>query len=362
MVAVFVILVGLHAFIHLMGTVKAFSPSSLPAFTAPVSRAQGIFWLLGFVGLALVAVFFSLGVEWWWALAVISVVWSQVCIFLFWREARYGTIPNMVILAVAIVSCSAQRFDAQVEAEWEAMQPHATSAEEEMLTLAMTEGMPLSVQRWLLRSGAVGSPVVRGADLAQDFQMKLTPDQEGWYKGRARQRIDLVNQGFVWDLEMSIWPGIGVRGRDQLHNGQGEMVIKAFGAIPVASEGHNDRINEATLQRFLGELVWLPSGAVNKQISWTFIDQHTAQATLQVGHTEASGIFAFDENFDFKRFTALRYMDSDADAERVPWVVEALEVKSVNGVRIPVRTAATWQLNEGPWTWAEIEVRDLKQW
>lgn len=362
MATLFVILVSLHALIHLMGTVKAFAPASLPAFKAPVSPASGILWFISFLAMAAVAVSYATDLAWWWLLAGLSALWSQLCIVLFWREARYGTLPNAIILTVALVSYAAHQFDAHVQSDWDTLRVHDDVAESEILTLAMTEGMPLSVQRWLVRSGAVGRPLARGADLQQHFNLKLTPEQEDWYEGHARQRINVVNQAFVWDLEMSMWPGIAIRGRDQLRGGQGEMTIRAFGAVPVVTESHNDRINEATLQRYLGELVWVPSGVLHGDISWTYIDNRSAQATLTVGDVAATGIFAFDENSDIQSFTAMRYMDSDADAKPVPWVVEARKVELRNGVRIPTVATATWQLDEGDWTWAEVEVGDITFW
>jgi len=358
----FFALVALHGFIHVIGVVKAFSPERLAGFKKPVSRGWAMGWLLGFLGMGSLAVAFAFGASWWWFLAFPAAIWSQVCIFFFWREARYGTLPNVVVVAAALLALNSQEFDAQIAQEWGRLVPKVNEAEAEVLTLSMTEGLPLSVQRWLVGCGAIGKPLHRGADVRQQFRLKVRPGQEGWYEGAARQRTRLLPPAFVWDLQTVMGPGIPVRGRDLLMEGEGKMTIKVFGAVPVVNEGGNARINEATLQRFLGELAWMPSGAVLDGLEWDFIDDYNAEATLAAGDVVVKGVFTFDEDYDFKQFTTMRYMESGANAQKVPWVVEAVEVREFAGFRIPSRAEATWKLDEGDWTWAQIEVTEIEYW
>lgn len=99
----FILFVMIHGLIHLMGFVKAFGLSELKELTLPISRPWGIVWLISFVLFVLVAVLFALQYNHWWILGIIAVLVSQVLVFYFWKDARFGTIANLTILIVMII-------------------------------------------------------------------------------------------------------------------------------------------------------------------------------------------------------------------------------------------------------------------
>ena len=41
-----------------------------------------------------------------------------------------------------------------------------------------------------------------------------------------------------------------------------------------------EKMDEATLQRYLGEMVWFPSALLNPYVSWEVIDPLSAKATV----------------------------------------------------------------------------------
>lgn len=53
--------------------------------------------------LILSGVLFWLNLSIWWIPAIIGLILSQILVFTFWQDARFGTIPNAVIL-IFIVS------------------------------------------------------------------------------------------------------------------------------------------------------------------------------------------------------------------------------------------------------------------
>ncbi|WP_373523371.1 DUF6544 family protein, partial [Aquiflexum sp.] len=159
------------------------------------------------------------------------------------------------------------------------------------------------------------------------------------------------------NADMKIMRFINTLGRDKFIDGEGEMLFKILSIFPVAKDGYNPQINEAALQRFLGEIVWIPTAALEDYITWEALDHQSAKATITFKGTTGSGIFTFKENGEFEKFSALRYMGSGPEAHRIEWVVKALETKEINGIKIPVKCDATWRLESGDWTWAQIEVK-----
>ncbi len=95
------ILIIIHGLIHLMGFIKAFSLAEMEALTQSISRSMGILWFLTVSILVTGGVFCFIGIESWWKISVTGMVLSQVLIFYSWKDAKYGTLIN-VILAVLI--------------------------------------------------------------------------------------------------------------------------------------------------------------------------------------------------------------------------------------------------------------------
>ena len=93
---IFIIL--LHGLIHLMGFVKAFDLAEVSELTLPISRGWGLLWFLTALTLILSGGLWMLNVSTWWIPAIIGVILSQILVFTFWQDARFGSIPNLIIL------------------------------------------------------------------------------------------------------------------------------------------------------------------------------------------------------------------------------------------------------------------------
>ncbi|MBW6537545.1 MAG: hypothetical protein K0B11_21230 [Mariniphaga sp.] len=121
-----------------------------------------------------------------------------------------------------------------------------------------------------------------------------------------------------------------------------------------------EKMDEGTLQRYLGETVWFPSGIVSPHISFKELDTHSAKATMNYNGTTGSGTFYFNNEGFFEKFIALRYYGNAKDAKRYEWIITAQEHAEFNGIKIPSKMEATWMLDSGPWTWLKLEITDIK--
>lgn len=136
--------------------------------------------------------------------------------------------------------------------------------------------------------------------------------------------------------------------------------MKLFSTIPVVQAEDNEKLNQAALQRYLAEIVWFPSAALQPYIEWEYRDESSAKATMTYGGTTGSGTFYFDEKGAFVQFVALRYKEVADDSPAYEWVIDVLESNSLNGVQVPVKLRVTWRLDELDWTWLELELTNLR--
>lgn len=95
----FAIIVLFHGLIHLMGFAKAFTYGNLKSLTLPISKPVGAVWLLTAILFIMAGVAVLFHNESWWIWAAPAVLLSQAVIYLSWKDAHYGTLGNLIVLA-----------------------------------------------------------------------------------------------------------------------------------------------------------------------------------------------------------------------------------------------------------------------
>jgi len=231
-------------------------------------------------------------------------------------------------------------------------------SEPEIITSEDIAELPPPVQGWMQSTGIIGKPAITTACVHQKAEMKMKPEQQDWYSAEALQYTTMNPPAFIWTVNMKMMPIVNIKGRDKYVEGKGEMLIKVNSLINVVNE-KGTHMDEGTLQRFLGELVWYPSLALSPNIMWKAIDPTSAKATMTYKGTTGSGTFYFNEKGDFVKFIAMRFMGNKDDAKRYPWVLTVDDYAVFEGIKVPSKMKATWQLDEGDWTWLQLEITSI---
>ena len=353
------IVIVIHGIIHLFGFLKAFGFSEFNAISQPISKTFGILWLIAFLLFAVTLSLYLSYYRYWWIIAILAVILSQFLIISYWSDSKFGTILNLVILAAALIGFSTISFQKKVSTEISDLFTKSEKSGKIILTEQMLKGLPHPVKKWLCTSGIPGTEMIQHVYLEQEIQMLMKPEQKDWMKAEAKQYFSVEPPAFNWTIDLNMKPGLKVVGRDKFENGKGEMLIKLLSAIPMVNAKDSEKVDQATLQRYLAEIVWFPSAAISSYISWEPIDEYSAKATMNYKGTEGSGVFHFNKNGDFKKFVAMRYKDAK-DAEPAEWTVTASETAIRNGIRIPVKSEVKWKLDESEWTWLKLEITDIK--
>ena len=113
----FTILIIIHGLIHLIGFGQTFKSAYFKMSNYQISNFAGIIWLLGALLFILAGLLYIIKSEFWWTVGFIALAISQVLIILFWKDAKFGTIPNVIILLVCIVACSNFYFNQKINEE-----------------------------------------------------------------------------------------------------------------------------------------------------------------------------------------------------------------------------------------------------
>jgi hypothetical protein len=264
----------------------------------------------------------------------------------------------LVALAAALVAGAAERFQRRIAGEARAVLTGARRPAERVVEARDLETLPAPVRRWLEASGAVGHARAATVRLRQRGEFRTAPDRP-WMPVVAEQYDSVDPPGFVWSVDARMMRVLPLAGRDRYADGHGHMLIKAASLFTVA-DGRGPEIDQGALLRYLGEIVWFPSGALADYISWQAIDDHSARATMSYAGVTASMVFGFDQRGRVVSESADRYMSTGNGARLESWFIPVTEWRKFCGVEIPTRGNTIWKLAAGDFDYFRWEIVDIE--
>ncbi len=358
---IILIILVIHGLIHLMGftkelglaPVKGLSGDTLISLTGNTKKIAGIAWLFSTI---LIVVF---AVLWWWSkpglwyIGAAGLVLSQLLIILYWKDAKFGSIANLILLLVTIYAYGQWQFTRMVKQE---IKPIVAQQKQlPVITRETIQHLPLPVQNWLTASGAVGKQQAYNARLKQEGLLRQSEEQ-GWASVKAEQYFDLINPGFVWTVKTRM-KGMPIVGRDKYKNGKGEMLIKPL-TLFKAVDAKGEKTDQGSMLRYLSELCWIPTAALQEYLVWQEADSNSATVTMTYKGLTVTALFIFDEQHRVKALKAKRYKGEN-DEHLTDWYIPISEWGTFEGITIPVKGDVLWQLSTGDFNYYQWEITDV---
>jgi hypothetical protein len=341
-----------------LASVSQLEGNTLIPLSPGYSKLLGSLWLLSCLLFLGTAISFTWKKETWWIVALPAVLLSQLLIILYWPDAKYGTLANIIISVGIVFAFASWNFQTRVSRELTMFIP--SQKQEQMVVSEKTMTiLPPIVQKWLQRTHILGKEKIHTVYLKQKGKMRTTPEGN-WMPVVAEEYFTIDQPGFFWMADVKAAPFIHLYGRDQYENGKGQMLIKLLSLITVA-DAKGEKTDQGTLLRYLGEIVWFPSAALSEYINWEEIDATSARATMSYGGIQADGVFTFTPAGDIISFEALRYYDRKEGASLEKWFISIDEdgYKEFEGIRIPAKCSVTWKLKDGDFQWFILEITDV---
>jgi len=157
-------------------------------------------------------------------------------------------------------------------------------------------------------------------------------------------------------------PLLEVRVRDAYIGGGGMMQVKMFSLLPMVDEHDRVELDEAALQRFLAEAVWLPTALLPREgLAWSPIDERRALATLTDGATTVSLEFQFNDSGEVSGiFSPGRYREFGGEYLPTPWKGRFSGYQERWGIRIPIDGEVEWLLPGGEYVYWKARIVDVE--
>ncbi|MBK9257316.1 MAG: hypothetical protein IPM42_17735 [Saprospiraceae bacterium] len=173
--ALFIILL-IHGLIHIIGFTKAFGLYDAKQLTQPISKPIGIIWLMAFLLLFIASVLFIIKNNNWWFFGIIAVVISQILIFNFWQDSKFGTIANVIILLASIIGFGTWSYYKDYKNDLETCLQQKEYFHNTILSETDIQSLPEPVKKYIRYSGCIGKPKVNNFKI--EFEGKIRKDEQ----------------------------------------------------------------------------------------------------------------------------------------------------------------------------------------
>ncbi len=229
------------------------------------------------------------------------------------------------------------------------------NAEAYTITDTHLEHLPKPVKNYLIATGVVGSQYANSIKLYYSGNFKLNENAK-WASLEAVTYVtnEPVSRNWIGEIDSPLGKMTGL---DYYYNGAGKLDIRIAPSVPfMFSDGYELSVSE--LIAFLGELVYNPSACLNSNITWQYVSDYAAKATLEDAGLSVSGIFYFDENYLVSQFESNDRYFGDTKS-KLPWMVYVQDYKTFSGIKIPTTFRALWIKPKGEYEYINATITEL---
>jgi hypothetical protein len=211
------------------------------------------------------------------------------------------------------------------------------------------------LRSFLLPGGEDSARRVRCVRLKEQGEIRSAPDAH-WIPFTAEERIDAHRSGFVWEARLRTARIVPMVVVDAYEGGQGRLVVKIGGAVPVVNVRGPDA-DKGELQRYLAGAASCPPMVVaHPTLAWASADAQTLRLRDSEDPTGATVDIEIGEDGLPVITRAERPRMVGKNTVLTPWSATALDFREQDGFRLATRREAAWHIPQGAFTYFRSEV------
>lgn len=215
-------------------------------------------------------------------------------------------------------------------------------------TIEELQGLPVPVARYFVNVLREGQPMIRSATITHEGQFQTGKSDKSWRPFVSRQVFTVRRPGFVWDARIRMLPYVSISVRDSYAAGTAWMRARIMRVFSVVNAHGKSELNSGALQRYLAELIWLPTALLPSQgIRWSPINDLSARAELTDGDITVSLQFNFNAEGECTGvYAPARYREDHGAYVPTPWQSRCHSYEVYDGIRIPTKAEVEWHLSD----------------
>ena len=352
------ILIILHGLIHLMGFVKAFQLAELNQLQSPISKPIGVLWLIVAIlfVVATVLLFFS---DYWFIPVVAGVFISSGLIISTWSDARFGMIPNIIILVVCFFTIMSCNFKAIYLKDIKSAAANS-QINNGILIEEDLKPLPTPVQNFIRLSGSIGKTKIK--NFKAEFEGKIRKNEQlEWMTFNCEQHnfMAMSTRLFFMDACMK---GLPVAGYHHFKNGKAVMDIRLFSFIKVQYAEGNEMDIAETVTFFNDMCCMAPATLIDKRIQWLETKGDTVKCSFTNNNITIHVTLFFN-----KKGALINFISNDRYAygekgtmTRIPWQTPIKAYKSVNGYYLPSQAEMVYNYPKGDLCYGLFNLKNIE--
>ncbi len=357
---IFTIIIILHGLIHLLGFVKAYGYADISALSRDISKPVGIIWFIAAVLFVITAVLFMRKSDIWVYFGIVSVVVSQAMMFIYWQDAKFGTIVNVLMLIVIFFGFFHLNFKSKYKEEVAAALAQSLDIPPSILTEDDIKHLPALVQKYLHYTHAVGKPKIHNFKTTMSGKIR-SYEAKDWTPLTSEQYnfIPSTKRLFFLDATKNMLP---VAGLHSFKDGSAFMDIRLLSMYKVQyMEGKEMDISETVT--FFNDLCCMaPAALTDERIRWMATEGNKVNATFTSNGITISAWLHFNEKGELINFVSEdRYAaNQGGTTSQLRWSTPLRDYKEIHGYRLASYAEAIYTYPDGDFTYATFTIKDVK--
>lgn len=352
----FLLLMFIHGLIHFMGFVKAFGYAELKNLTIPISKPIGLLWVSAAVLFLVSAILYLMSRDGWWMIAWVAILLSQSVIIMSWRDARFGSMANLIILLVAAAAWGSHSFSKQFSRDVNSVLSITSSGRNDLLTENDIKDLPIAVQNYLRYASVLNKPKI--SNMRVVFEGEMRNKGKDWFKFRSVQYNFFEEPTRLFFMKAKMF-GTEVPGYHRYQRKQATMDIRLFGIIPVARHSGREMDYSETVTVFNDMCLMAPASLIDKRISWETIDSNSVKAVFTNGDISVSAKLFFNDKGQLVDFVSNdRYAVSEM--KKYPFSTPVHEYRNHGGLNVLYRGDAVWEYPNEKFVYGKFVLKSIE--
>jgi hypothetical protein len=351
----FAFIILMHGLIHFMGFAKAYGYGDMKQLTLPISKPVGSLWMLTAFLFIAATILFLLKKEYWLYLAIPAAILSQIFIVMVWKDAKWGTVANIIILIVAVLAFTTMQFEKVFRADVQRQfQQNKTSAA--IITETDIQHLPPPVQRYLRYSNVIGKP--KPTNMHVVFEGEMRSKGKNWFKFTSEQYNFFEEPTRLFFMKAKMF-GITVPGYHRYQQQTALMNIKLFGLIDVVKIEYENLAKGETVTVFNDMCLMAPGFLIDKRIAWEPINDSTAKATFTNGAIKVSAVLYFNQQGQLIDFISNERYETNIK-QWLPFSTPVSEYKNINNMNLISYGEAVWHYPDSAFVYGKFWAKNIE--
>ena len=345
-----VLFIVLHALVHLIGVRKDKTSES----RINNRLNDRVFWLITFVLFLISAAGITFNIFYWWLVAMIATIVSQILIIRQWKIAKYGTIANIIIFIIALFTFTSIWFETgfSIDVAERLIMKHP---KDELLTETDLARVPNCVKEYIRYGGFVRKPKVRSFRVVMTGQMFDKNNRPMPF--RSVQYNFILNPTRLFFMKAKMF-GITVPGYHRYVNAAATMDVRLFGLFRVM-HASGDVMNKTETVTLFNDMCFLaPPSLIDERIKWKELNDSIVLANFSNQGISISAELHF--NYLHQLINFISYDRTDVSVMKTyKFSTPVIGYREINGYNLFSAAQAIWDYPEGPYTYGFFNLFEI---